>query len=179
MRVRVVRNGKTILNNGVLVEGRSYGRIADLVEGFGLKYEWQDTPEGGIIKVTQQEVLGGTVVNDFILTDNFNLAEFECRHCGTVKLCPELVRRLQQIRDIVGSAVEVTSGYRCPTHNKNVGGASNSQHLTGRAADINTHLTPEELYAIADEIFFDGGLGLYSWGIHVDTRGHRARWNHK
>lgn len=42
---------------------------------------------------------------------------------------------LQPLRDKVG-AIQVTSGYRSPRVNKIVGGSSNSQHLTGQAADI-------------------------------------------
>jgi hypothetical protein len=42
---------------------------------------------------------------------------------------------LEDVRDIVGPFI-VTSGYRCPTLNKLVGGQTNSQHLRGEAADI-------------------------------------------
>ena len=43
---------------------------------------------------------------------------------------------LQPIRDLWGKPVFVSSGYRCHQLNRVVGGASNSQHLTGEAADI-------------------------------------------
>ena len=43
---------------------------------------------------------------------------------------------LQPVRDLWGKPVQVNSGYRCPALNKAVGGASASQHLTGKAADI-------------------------------------------
>lgn len=43
---------------------------------------------------------------------------------------------LQPIRDLVGKPILVTSGYRCEALNKIVGGALNSQHQTGEAADI-------------------------------------------
>jgi len=43
---------------------------------------------------------------------------------------------LQPVRDLWGAPVFVSSGYRCPQLNKIVGGASNSQHMTGEAADI-------------------------------------------
>ena len=43
---------------------------------------------------------------------------------------------LQPIRDEYRRAIVVTSGYRCATLNRVVGGAKTSQHLTGCAADI-------------------------------------------
>lgn len=43
---------------------------------------------------------------------------------------------LQPIRDLVGKPILVTSGYRGEALNKVVGGALNSQHQTGEAADI-------------------------------------------
>lgn len=56
----------------------------------------------------------------------------------------EVVQHLQQLRDELlndlrekwGSAIKVTSGYRCAKLNLLVGGVSNSGHLYGYAADI-------------------------------------------
>lgn len=45
---------------------------------------------------------------------------------------------LDPARREYGSYILVNSGYRCPALNTAVGGASNSQHLTGEAADITT-----------------------------------------
>ena len=47
----------------------------------------------------------------------------------------ELMEFLDGIRSAWGSAIIVTSGYRCPELNKNVGGAKTSAHLTGYAVD--------------------------------------------
>ncbi len=45
---------------------------------------------------------------------------------------------LQPLREACGPVV-VASGYRCPQLNKAVGGVSNSQHMTGEAADLFIH----------------------------------------
>jgi hypothetical protein len=45
-------------------------------------------------------------------------------------------RVLDPIRSLYGKPIYVNSGFRCPTLNKVVGGAKNSQHLEGKAADI-------------------------------------------
>lgn len=47
-------------------------------------------------------------------------------------LCENL---LQPIREIVGPII-ISSGYRSPKLNKSVGGAKNSQHVTGQAVDF-------------------------------------------
>ena len=50
-----------------------------------------------------------------------------------------LVRNiLDPPREAWGRPITVTSGYRCPQLNRAVGGVSNSQHLSGYAADIST-----------------------------------------
>jgi uncharacterized protein YcbK (DUF882 family) len=74
--------------------------------------------------------------------------------------------------------LRVLSGYRCKRHNTDIGGKPDSKHLLGIAADVTTRVTPKWLAASAKTVsqFKNGGIGLYSWGIHVDCRGIRARW---
>ena len=126
----------------------------------------------------------GTAVPEVNFWDTvkyFGRHEFACKcgKCGGYPVEPKeaLIRKLDAFRERVDEPVYVNSGIRCPEHNAAVGGAVQSRHLYGDAADIRCeNKTPEELYDIADEIFCDGGVGLYDWGIHVDDRGHRARW---
>ena len=112
----------------------------------------------------------------------FGRHEFVCKcgeHCSGYPVEPSetLVRFLDAFREAVGEPVYVGSGVRCVQHNADVGGAPQSRHLYGDAADIRcAGKTPRELYDLADAMLPHGGLGLYDWGIHVDTRGYRARW---
>jgi len=46
------------------------------------------------------------------------------------------VHVLQPLRDALGTPVNLNSGYRCPSLNRSIGGAKNSQHMSGHAADI-------------------------------------------
>ena len=82
------------------------------------------------------------------LTKDFRVREFRCKD-GSDKILidTDLVNLLQQIRDAFGRAVTINSAYRTPTHNKRVGGASNSQHVKGTAADIRVQGVPP--FAIA------------------------------
>jgi zinc D-Ala-D-Ala carboxypeptidase len=47
-----------------------------------------------------------------------------------------LANGLEKVRALLGNPIHVNSGYRCPALNAKVGGASNSRHMTGLAADI-------------------------------------------
>ena len=116
------------------------------------------------------------------LSEHFNSIEFDCR-CGCGGLSngagvdPKLVALLERMRKACGKPLVLSCGYRCPRHNADVGGVPNSQHVYGTAADVQTPkgMTPFELFAIADDCGADG-IGLYSWGVHVDVRGEKARW---
>ena len=43
---------------------------------------------------------------------------------------------LQPLRDALGCPIVITSGFRCAELNKRIGGAANSGHLYGQAADF-------------------------------------------
>lgn len=47
-----------------------------------------------------------------------------------------LAENLEAIRKLLRVPMTITSGYRCPTLNKLVGGAANSDHMQGLAADF-------------------------------------------
>ena len=93
---------------------------------------------------------------------------------------PELLQRLDMIRRCIGVPMQVSSGYRCEAYNKRVGGAKNSYHKRGMAADIPypaKYLQRKKDFAkILDEAFSEGGVGVYPTFVHVDIRKRRARW---
>ena len=80
---------------------------------------------------------------------HFTFGEFEksataYKH-GIDNTAPEEARRniaalvdnvLDPLRQAWGGPILVSSGYRCPKLNALVGGAKNSQHMTGCAADL-------------------------------------------
>jgi len=74
--------------------------------------------------------------NNIFVSPHFRLTEFQCRCCGCVKLHPELLVKLERLREAWGSPLLLTSGFRCEKHNKKVNGAEASLHLLGQAADV-------------------------------------------
>lgn len=113
----------------------------------------------------------------------FRPEEFACQcGCGAKNINHDLVIILEKIREHYGKPVRINSGVRCKTHNARVGGAANSQHLDtyANAADIGTisGTTPRAMAAYVETLMPNtGGIGIYSWGIHVDVRKTKARWN--
>lgn len=116
----------------------------------------------------------------------FTRKEFRCTcgKCGGFPVEPqeEMVLVVDEIRHRLGVPVQIVdaggSGVRCKEHNDSIpNAAKNSQHLYGMAADLHSSKPAEEMYRVAEEVMGDtGGIGLYSWGIHVDTRPVKARW---
>lgn len=114
---------------------------------------------------------------DLIGTPHFKPTEFDCPHCGGNLTKQALLNALEKFRTYIGDKpIKITSGYRCPVHNKNVGGAKNSQHVQGIAADIQVSGLPlNVVYTAADKFGF-GGVGIYPRHVHVDIRNGHARW---
>lgn len=121
------------------------------------------------------------------VTANFSSGEFDCKgarcRCTVTRIDSRLARKLQMLRRLCGSAVYITSGNRCPTHNRSVGGSSASFHLntTGKAADIVVAgMTPAQVAKLAQQLGFTG-IGRYDGTagrfVHVDVRPKAYYWH--
>ena len=108
---------------------------------------------------------------DTYLSTNFRVKEFKCNDgSDTILIDSDLVSYLQQIRDWAGKAVTINSGYRTASYNEKIGGAKNSYHIKGQAADIVVSgKTPLEVAKKAEDL---GMKGIIKYGsfVHVDTR---------
>lgn len=118
------------------------------------------------------------------LSTYFNSTEFDCHGsgcCSTTLINETLVEYLQKIREHFGKPITITSGYRCATHNRNVGGATGSRHSKGDAADIVVSgVAPREVAKYAESIGIKG-IGLYETNadghfVHIDTRTTKSFW---
>lgn len=105
----------------------------------------------------------------------FSLSELSCKHCGELPkggMNPVLLEKLDQLREMLGHPIEVSSGYRCEYWNQQNNGVDNSTHTLGQAADIySNYATTEKLLELAEKVGFDG-IGYYPTEgfVHVDCR---------
>lgn len=92
---------------------------------------------------------------------------------------------LNPVREIYGKPIIISSGYRCPALNTAVGGAANSQHKTGQAADLvpaNTKGSLEQIFAACvavgnfDQLIIEQNSKGQRW-VHVsyDTSKNRRQ----
>lgn len=115
------------------------------------------------------------------LSPHFSLAELVASQVATRKgidnsPAPAIVANLtrlaallEQVRALVGAPIAISSGYRSPTLNKAVGGAANSVHVLGLAADISTtKLAPKALALLIrqSDIVFDQLIYEGTW-VHI------------
>ena len=69
---------------------------------------------------------------------HFKAKEFVCKHCGKVIIDSRLIELAERLREHLGKPLVITSGYRCPEHNRRVGGVPDSPHVKGLALDVLT-----------------------------------------
>ena len=110
------------------------------------------------------------------LSQNFVVSEFRCK-CGKTHdtiLDSTLVSKLQSLVNVLGATKAIiTSGYRCPAHDKAVGGAGNGQHTKGTAADVmfykgNTIIDTKLVACRAQDLGFTG-IGRIPYGTYKKT----------
>lgn len=122
------------------------------------------------------------------ITENFYLDEFTCKDQSDIPLnvfknILLLAEEMQKIRNYFQKSITINSGYRSPSYNKKIGGASKSQHLLGTACDFTVSgYTSFEVSDIVEdlmqsEVIINGGLGEYDTFTHYDIRNTPARWN--
>lgn len=115
------------------------------------------------------------------LSPHFSLAELVSSQVATrngidnapapaiVANLTRLAALLEQVRALVGAPIAISSGYRSPALNRAVGGAANSAHVLGLAADISTaKLTPKALALLIrqSDIAFDQLIYEGTW-VHI------------
>lgn len=119
------------------------------------------------------------------LSEHFTSTDFDCRctrkECDITLISQALINGLEVLWKISGD-FKINSGFRCDAHNAEVGGAPNSQHTIGQAADcqskkgLNGRLLAEDAESVT--IFNFGGVGVAHEWCHLDTRGYKARWKY-
>lgn len=111
------------------------------------------------------------------VSEHFKAREFQCQDkTEGLLVATELIETLEKIRNHFNAPVIINSGYRTPSWNSKVNGASNSYHCKGMAADIvvKGH-SSKEVSKYADSIMEQGGVIRYTNFTHIDVREERYR----
>lgn len=131
----------TLSKTATVAFQKDFGLTADGVCGSATEKALKHSVAYGISK--KVETTTTTTSGDF--WDDikyFKRTEFKCK-CGNV-YCngypaepqEKLIKVADKVREYFGSPATVSSGLRCTKHNANVGGVSNSRHLSGKAMDF-------------------------------------------
>lgn len=105
-----------------------------------------------------------------MLSQHLSRKEIACKcGCGKDHISPDLVALFERIRARVGP-LTVTSGVRCPKHNRAQGGKADSAHVTGLALDI-ACTTGTQRFALIRVAMEEGcnRIGVHPLFIHLDV----------
>ena len=112
------------------------------------------------------------------ISKNFSRSEFCCKCCDFSAVDVKLIEVLEIVRAQFKKPVKITSACRCEVYNYVVGGADNSKHKLGMAADIIVKdVDPGKVYEFLDLLQPNKyGIGSYKTFTHIDVREDKARW---
>jgi hypothetical protein len=105
---------------------------------------------------------------DTKLSSNFRLGEISVRSKGKYQVVqPHAIAKLQQLREMAGHALTISSGYRSPDYNASVGGATKSRHMYGDAFDINAGATGRDALMQMCRDLGAGYVAKYAESTHI------------
>lgn len=104
---------------------------------------------------------------------DFKPDEFRCRHTGKLRMDPAFLQLLQVLRAHYDDPIQISSGYRHPTHPAEAHKLHPGPHTTGRAADVRVRGSEAyRLLSLAVVLGFTG-IGINQKGsarfLHLDT----------
>jgi uncharacterized protein YcbK (DUF882 family) len=116
-------------------------------------------------------------------TEHFSFEEIQCHcGCGQAIINAALLEMAEALRAYLGQPMITHCINRCVAHNAAVGGEKNSYHIKGWAMDFHcAGISMKELHEKCIGLWksrsiLTGGLGIYEWGIHIDSGPYRT-WN--
>lgn len=163
-------NGSRIPENASVVTG---GGEYKRQNGQSLKISNKTTHDASYSKQKQGPIGSmGTYQSRY-----WDATKFYSKDGETHSMNDNLLKNVDDLNDLTDGTLSIHSAYRSPARNAKVGGAKNSYHMKGMAIDISSSkYSPAELKKIAENMGVFGGIGIYSWGIHVDVGPSGRRW---
>ncbi len=156
----------------VRVDGVAGAQTTAAIRDFQRGYAFATLVAGGGVGPRTQAALRTAIRRGGRCSQHFAFRAFRSPGSGWIKLDRALARALETYRAALGEPVAVRSGYRDPAWNAGHGGLPDSQHLQGRAADVEPAMTVEQVRALRafSGIGVDAATGLVR---HLDVR-HRG-----
>lgn len=117
------------------------------------------------------------------LSDHFKVCEFRCKDWSDrILINPSLINVLEKLYDKLNCGkINVTSGYRTPSHSVKVGGYRTDQHTKGNAVDIicydkkNNRIPAKKVCCALELLNHKGGIGyINTYSTHLDVRGYKC-----
>lgn len=100
-------------------------------------------------------------MNEYQISEYFKWREFDIYGNEDTDIIKNIMLLVENVLDVIrekyGEPIYITSGYRTPKENFDVGGVATSQHLTGEACDF-TGRDIKKLWRIINELIDDGEL---------------------
>jgi len=145
-----------------------------------------------------KKLVGNFRIKDFVCKDSFYTNSIKNSKNEFIWLIdeklPKAILKLQLELEKEGydpEGFKITYGHRSPSKNEQVGGAKSSKHLLGQAIDLvvldvnqDGKYTEQDKSIILElaenKVIKDlGGIGRYpgTRTVHLDVRGHKARWD--
>ena len=147
-----------------------------------------------------QFLVGDFRILHFLPRDNYYYDNLDALGEGSTiywMMDKKLLYKLLELQNVLEekgyneTGFEIVNGYRHPSYNEKVGGASLSRHLQGQALDLSIkdinndgRITQKDKQIVLDLlenkiIKNQGGIGRYpgTMSIHFDVRGYKARWD--
>jgi hypothetical protein len=135
-----------------------------------------DTKEKGCEKMSIRKAYISKLGTDYKISDHFNLGEMQCKDGSDLVLySTELMEMLEKLRSYGGFTITINSGYRTAAYNKSIGGATESQHMKGTAADVVVNkngiaVDAEKICCLAQTLGFYGIGYISETAVHLDMR---------
>jgi zinc D-Ala-D-Ala carboxypeptidase len=108
---------------------------------------------------------------------SFSPREMACKGTGNLVIDTQAMDMLQRLRTNLGKPLVITSAYRSPEHNRNVGGAKRSKHMEAIAFDVRMdNHDPHTFEAAARAVGFQRFWLLSQIWLHAYRHGRGASW---
>ncbi|HEV7774046.1 MAG TPA: D-Ala-D-Ala carboxypeptidase family metallohydrolase [Conexibacter sp.] len=153
----------------IRVDGVIGKQTRSAVRDFQRGYAFSTLVAGGGVGPRTQTALRMSIRRGGRCSQHFTFRSFRSPGDGWIKLDRVLVRALEVYRAALGKPVTILAGHLDSEWNAAYGGAPDSQHLHGTAADLEPAMMLDDVFALRvfSGIGYDARTGLV---VHVDVR---------